>query len=284
VATDSLKFHPGPPCPTLLHPVGGPALKRQSQGWPAHKASGLWPSFTPLDTPRRTPMSFPDQRQQRFFNANEANHSNIRVILCDRTQKRNEYELFRNKIEKLNKTLVNHRTRKWQSSVALSREKLPFKNNLTSFFFSLASLFFSIFPAFLFFRFPLLFFFSDFPFHFSFTSLSKCQVLIISSFDATSRHVMPRYATWSHMKPCDATWRHVTSRKATSHHVKPSEGMWSQVKSCEATWGHMKSCHITQSQVTLHESTWKHVKAHGGRKTATSQLRAWRHVFSRRLF
>jgi hypothetical protein len=25
---DSLKFHPGPPCPTLLHPVGGPPLKR----------------------------------------------------------------------------------------------------------------------------------------------------------------------------------------------------------------------------------------------------------------
>jgi hypothetical protein len=33
VAMDSLKFHPGPPCPTLL-----------------------LPSFTPLDTPRRTPM------------------------------------------------------------------------------------------------------------------------------------------------------------------------------------------------------------------------------------
>jgi hypothetical protein len=26
VTTDSLKFHPGPPCPTLLSPVGGPPL------------------------------------------------------------------------------------------------------------------------------------------------------------------------------------------------------------------------------------------------------------------
>jgi hypothetical protein len=28
VAMDSLKFHPGPPCPTLLRPAGGPPLKR----------------------------------------------------------------------------------------------------------------------------------------------------------------------------------------------------------------------------------------------------------------
>jgi hypothetical protein len=28
VAMDSLKFHPGPPCPTLLCPAGGPSLKR----------------------------------------------------------------------------------------------------------------------------------------------------------------------------------------------------------------------------------------------------------------
>jgi hypothetical protein len=30
VSTDSLKFHPGPPCPTLLRPVGGPPLKQFS--------------------------------------------------------------------------------------------------------------------------------------------------------------------------------------------------------------------------------------------------------------
>jgi hypothetical protein len=28
VAMDSPKFHPGPPCPTLLRPAGGPLLKR----------------------------------------------------------------------------------------------------------------------------------------------------------------------------------------------------------------------------------------------------------------
>jgi hypothetical protein len=28
VSTDSLKFHPAPPCPTLLRPVGGPPPKR----------------------------------------------------------------------------------------------------------------------------------------------------------------------------------------------------------------------------------------------------------------
>jgi hypothetical protein len=39
VTMDSLKFHPGPPCPTLLRPAGGPPLKRPCglvaylQGW-----------------------------------------------------------------------------------------------------------------------------------------------------------------------------------------------------------------------------------------------------------
>jgi hypothetical protein len=28
VAMDSLEFHPGPPCPTLLRPAGGPPMKR----------------------------------------------------------------------------------------------------------------------------------------------------------------------------------------------------------------------------------------------------------------
>jgi hypothetical protein len=45
---DSLKFHLGLPYPTLLQPF---------QGWPAHRAGALQLSSTPLDTPRRTPMS-----------------------------------------------------------------------------------------------------------------------------------------------------------------------------------------------------------------------------------
>jgi hypothetical protein len=43
---DSLKIHPGPPCPTLLC----------SAGWPTHREGGLQPSSTLLETPRHTPM------------------------------------------------------------------------------------------------------------------------------------------------------------------------------------------------------------------------------------
>jgi hypothetical protein len=35
VATDSLRFYPGPPCPTLLRPAGEPPLKR------LHVVSGM---------------------------------------------------------------------------------------------------------------------------------------------------------------------------------------------------------------------------------------------------
>jgi hypothetical protein len=42
VAMESLKFHPGP---TFLRPANGPP-----QGCPAHRAGGLRPSSTPLDT------------------------------------------------------------------------------------------------------------------------------------------------------------------------------------------------------------------------------------------
>jgi hypothetical protein len=42
VDMDSLKCHPSPPCPTLLPHASGPPLKR--------------PSFTLLNTQRRTPM------------------------------------------------------------------------------------------------------------------------------------------------------------------------------------------------------------------------------------
>jgi hypothetical protein len=52
---DSLKFHPGPPCSTLLCPAGGPPQNsRPFRGSPAHKAGGLQLSSTPLDTQRPT--------------------------------------------------------------------------------------------------------------------------------------------------------------------------------------------------------------------------------------
>jgi hypothetical protein len=49
---DSLKFHLGPPCPTLLRPAGGPTLKRRNGRF----RSGPRPSSTPLDTRRRSPL------------------------------------------------------------------------------------------------------------------------------------------------------------------------------------------------------------------------------------
>jgi hypothetical protein len=43
VSTDYLKFHFGPPCPTLIRPADGPPSKR--------------PSSSPLDTPSRTGLA-----------------------------------------------------------------------------------------------------------------------------------------------------------------------------------------------------------------------------------
>jgi hypothetical protein len=59
VAMNSLKFHPSLPYPTLLHPAGGPPLKRpydSFKGGPplGQTACGRLQPF--LDTPRRTPM------------------------------------------------------------------------------------------------------------------------------------------------------------------------------------------------------------------------------------
>jgi hypothetical protein len=61
VAMDSLKFHPGPPCPTILRPAGKPPLKRPYGCFrddpPAGQAacSYLLPLWTP-DGPRHTSM------------------------------------------------------------------------------------------------------------------------------------------------------------------------------------------------------------------------------------
>jgi hypothetical protein len=53
VAMDPLKHHEGLPCPTLPRPAG-----RSPPKWPCcrFRVDGLWPSATPLDTPRRTPV------------------------------------------------------------------------------------------------------------------------------------------------------------------------------------------------------------------------------------
>jgi hypothetical protein len=55
VAMDALKYHPGPPCPTLLHPAGRSPLKRPNGrfrgGLPAGQAAcnRLLPFWTPHD-------------------------------------------------------------------------------------------------------------------------------------------------------------------------------------------------------------------------------------------
>jgi hypothetical protein len=48
---DSLKFHPGLPCPTLLH-----LCWRATPETAVSRASSVRASFTSLDTPRRAPM------------------------------------------------------------------------------------------------------------------------------------------------------------------------------------------------------------------------------------
>jgi hypothetical protein len=57
----SLKFHPGPPFPTLLRPAGGPPPKRPysyfSGGLP-RRAGGLPPSSILLNTQRHTAKLF----------------------------------------------------------------------------------------------------------------------------------------------------------------------------------------------------------------------------------
>jgi hypothetical protein len=61
VNMDSLKFHTGLPCPTLLCPADGPPLTDGHlcgralwpfQGWATRRLGGLRPSSTLLDTPR----------------------------------------------------------------------------------------------------------------------------------------------------------------------------------------------------------------------------------------
>jgi hypothetical protein len=64
VAMDSLKFHPGLLCLNLLCPVGGLPLKRPFQEWPALRMSSLRLYSSPLDTLRRTPMSFVNNEKE----------------------------------------------------------------------------------------------------------------------------------------------------------------------------------------------------------------------------
>jgi hypothetical protein len=57
VSTYSLKFHAGPPCPTLIRPAGGPPPKRPYSrlgGGPPTGRAACGRLLPPLDTPSRT--------------------------------------------------------------------------------------------------------------------------------------------------------------------------------------------------------------------------------------
>jgi hypothetical protein len=63
------KVSTGPAMPDPSTPFGevNPETALQPfQGWPTHKAGGLRPSSSPLDTPRRTPMLRPDECRRRI--------------------------------------------------------------------------------------------------------------------------------------------------------------------------------------------------------------------------
>jgi hypothetical protein len=51
VAMDSLKFHLGLLCPTLLHPAGGPPLKRPYSRFGGSRVLPLWTQDIPCRTP-----------------------------------------------------------------------------------------------------------------------------------------------------------------------------------------------------------------------------------------
>jgi hypothetical protein len=60
-STKSLTFPSHYPCMPCMRATPETAL-RPFQGWLDRRAGGLWPSSTPLDSPRRTPM-FTDQEK-----------------------------------------------------------------------------------------------------------------------------------------------------------------------------------------------------------------------------
>jgi hypothetical protein len=67
VSTGSLNFHPGPPCPTFFTPCGRATFETALwpfQGW---STQSLWPSSSPLDTPRRTGLAWQDPQTQSKF-------------------------------------------------------------------------------------------------------------------------------------------------------------------------------------------------------------------------
>jgi hypothetical protein len=85
VAMNSLKFHPGLPCPTFLRPA--PGCKVVSE-----VTTG--PTFTPLDTPRRMPMISVDELTTNicFLSSNTNQKRKSLISQVNSSDKRNEDE------------------------------------------------------------------------------------------------------------------------------------------------------------------------------------------------
>jgi hypothetical protein len=81
VAMDSLKFHPGSPCLTVLCPADRQPLKRPYSRFRGGLPTG-WADccrlLTPLDTARSTPM-FPDERKPK--NSVKVRNSNLYFLI-----------------------------------------------------------------------------------------------------------------------------------------------------------------------------------------------------------
>jgi hypothetical protein len=58
VVMDSLKYYPGPHCPTLLRPAGGPPHKRRSAVWGVARLQGGRPAAVVYPLGHPTPYAY----------------------------------------------------------------------------------------------------------------------------------------------------------------------------------------------------------------------------------
>jgi hypothetical protein len=88
VATDSLKFHQSPPCPTLLHLAGGRPLKRPSghfrDGSPTGWAAGgcllpIWIPHAPTPMPMRN-LAMRKGKEWLYVSNPRPGHSTLKTI------------------------------------------------------------------------------------------------------------------------------------------------------------------------------------------------------------
>jgi hypothetical protein len=80
VAMDSLKFHPGPPCPTPLRPAGGPSLKRPYSRFRGGLLAGRTAVFYPFGHLTPT-MANRGQKQDKEFSSETGGSPNCLPLL-----------------------------------------------------------------------------------------------------------------------------------------------------------------------------------------------------------